>query len=94
MSGRLFSVTLNGPVRTLGYRCVACGIQWPVVDECPVPNDQRGRSEPSDSENTGLSYAGPKQQHLDTTESAVDPRPTMAKSVSDQQLSAPHQQSQ
>ena len=38
-TGRLFSVTLKGTVRTLTYQCEDCRQPWPVIDHWPGPND-------------------------------------------------------
>ena len=84
---------LNGPVRTLGYRCVACELRWPVVDDRPVTGEQGRLSEPSNSENTGLPDAASKDHILGTKDSAIGPRLAMAERFSNQQLTARSEQS-
>ena len=49
-SGRLFSVTLKGPVKTLTYQCGDCKQQWPMIDYCPDPSDLSCRAQSSNSE--------------------------------------------
>jgi hypothetical protein len=38
-SGRLFSVALKGPTRTLTYQCADCKQLWPVSDHYPGLHD-------------------------------------------------------